>query len=100
MAHYKRKRPRTKDLGMSDYKHMARRLGGEDNVHRLYSSCSSGHNMMFHIRRHAANSAVLSARSFAVLTLMGLPGHWVKSHTLTIGDDHCEVSSSCFRLRG
>jgi hypothetical protein len=50
MAHYKRKRPRTKDLGVSDYKHMARRLGGKDNMHKLYSSCSSGHNMMFHIR--------------------------------------------------
>jgi hypothetical protein len=50
MAHYKRKRPRTKDLGYSDYKHMVRRRGGERYVDHLYAGCSSGHNIMFHIR--------------------------------------------------
>ncbi len=50
MANYKRKRPRTKDCGVSDYKHIVRRRGGEQNVDKLYSSCPSGWNTMFHIR--------------------------------------------------
>jgi len=67
MAHYKRKRPRTKDCGVSDYKHLVRRRGGEDNVNRLFSSCSSGWNTLFHIRprrrkeRHLAISIMKGA---------------------------------------
>lgn len=51
MAHFKRKKPRTKDRGVSDYNHMLRRRrekGGD--VDRLYSSCPSGWNTYFHIR--------------------------------------------------
>lgn len=50
MANYKRGHPRTKDRGMSDYKHMARRRGGDHNLDRLYDSCPSGWNTLFHIR--------------------------------------------------
>lgn len=62
MAHFKRKRPRTKGAHGKDYKALAREFGGFENLHGFYAKCPGYWNRLYHIRPLRRHNAELEKK--------------------------------------